>query len=111
MSDIGPPKFPDLPIFVYGLMKPGELGHSQIRGFVRSSRPATVKGILRLREGIPLFDSALEGEVTSCIVEFALQGMGCRPGLRASIAIQMGGCSGVRCWRNGPSQHPRRKEA
>ena len=52
-----------LPFFAYGLLKPGELAFSLVEPFVTCRERATVRGTLWLRDGIPLFDPGVSGQV------------------------------------------------
>ena len=43
-----------LPFFAYGVFKPGELAFLRIKEFVRDCYPCSVKGAMRLRDGLPI---------------------------------------------------------
>lgn len=43
-----------LPFFAYGFFKPGELAYHKIKDLVEKSRPATVRGALFDKDGIPI---------------------------------------------------------
>lgn len=69
-----PPGDPHLPFFTYGLFQPGELGYLQLRDLVeRRVRGQTIKGALRLRDGLPILDPAGQDRVQGTILYF-LQG-------------------------------------
>lgn len=57
-----PPRL-DLPLFVYGLLKPGEPAyHDRLEELVAAARPATLTGVLRYRDGLPLLDADAHAE-------------------------------------------------
>lgn len=70
MVSLPEPPAPDRPLFVYGLLKPRELAYSLINEYVSEVAPGTIRGCLRLRDGLPLFDSAGRGEVSGCLLHF-----------------------------------------
>ncbi|MEA2825695.1 MAG: hypothetical protein QOG43_134 [Actinomycetota bacterium] len=51
------------PLFVYGLLQPGELAYPLIADYVTEAVPGTVSGSLRVRDGLPLLDPRLSGQV------------------------------------------------
>jgi hypothetical protein len=51
---ISAPSNTSLPVFVYGFLKPGELAYSIVEAFVEKSIRANVRGMLRIRDGLPL---------------------------------------------------------
>jgi len=59
----------NLPLFVYGLFKPGQLAYRQIERLVDGTpQPALVNGELYIRDGLPLFspldtDNAIKGYI------------------------------------------------
>jgi hypothetical protein len=60
------PSDPHLPLFAYGLLKPGELGYHKVADLVGDRRPASLAPAgLRLRDGLPLLvmggDSRVDG--------------------------------------------------
>jgi hypothetical protein len=56
-SAMDPPKNVLLPFFAYGVFRPGQLAFFQVRQFVdRIVDPATVHGILRVRDGLPILE-------------------------------------------------------
>ncbi|SBT40340.1 hypothetical protein [Micromonospora narathiwatensis] len=73
MPSLPPPQDRDLPLFVYGSLKPGELAFGLIEPFVNGTRPieATVAGLIRLRDGLPLFDPSATGRVRGFLLFFS----------------------------------------
>lgn len=67
---LGEPRDPDGPLFVYGLLQPGELAYSLIAEHVADSLPGTVSGCLRLRDGLPLLDASVTGQVLGHLLRF-----------------------------------------
>ena len=61
---------PGLPLFVYGLLKPRELAYPEIEEYVSQTDVGTIRGCLRLRDGLPLFDPDGSGEVSGCLIRF-----------------------------------------
>lgn len=71
MSGPCEPLAPDSPLFVYGLLKPGELAHPLIiKQYVIEETPGTIRGHLRFRDGLPLFVPASSGEVCGYLLRF-----------------------------------------
>jgi hypothetical protein len=70
MPRLRKPDAPTFPFFVYGLLKPEELAFSLVEPFVTRLGRATARGTLRLRDGIPLFDPAADGQVTGWLLWF-----------------------------------------
>lgn len=64
----------ELPIFVYGLLQPGELGHDQIRAEVDRPEDATAWGALRILDGLPIFDPNLSGHVRGSVFTLTVLG-------------------------------------
>jgi gamma-glutamylcyclotransferase (GGCT)/AIG2-like uncharacterized protein YtfP len=63
-----PPRL-DLPLFAWGLLKPGEPAHQdRLEQYVAEARPATVAGGLRYREGLPLLDPETDGTVRGTVL-------------------------------------------
>lgn len=63
-----PPRL-DLPLFVWGPLKPGEPAHEERLGqFVAEAQPATVAGGLRYRDGLPLLDPDTDGAVRGTVL-------------------------------------------
>lgn len=56
------PRDVERPLFVYGLLQPGELAHEQIAPFVESAAAATAPGRLWVRDGLPLLELKEEVE-------------------------------------------------
>jgi hypothetical protein len=69
-APLPPPPDGQSPLFVYGLLKPGELGHDQIRSYVDSTEEATINVGLRVLDGVPILDPDLRGDTTGWIVSF-----------------------------------------
>ncbi|MEU8337887.1 hypothetical protein [Micromonospora sp. WMMA1976] len=72
MPSLLPPQDQDLPLFVYGSLKPGELAFGLIKPFVDYGRlvEATAAGVIRLRDGLPLLDSLAAGRVRGFLLFF-----------------------------------------
>lgn len=49
-----PPSDESLPFFAYGVFKPGELAFLQIKEFVKEVSYASIGGVLRIRDGLPI---------------------------------------------------------
>lgn len=64
MNKLSEPPVPDGSLFVYGLLKPGELAHMLIEEYVSGTSAGTVAGCLRLRDGLPLLDPSGQGHVS-----------------------------------------------
>jgi hypothetical protein len=64
------PVRPDLPLFTYGLLRRGELGHDQIADTVRTVEPASAQAALRVLDGLPVLDPELGGIVAGDVVWF-----------------------------------------
>lgn len=61
----------DLPFFAYGLFKPGQLAFFQLRDLITgASEPASVKGRLLLRDGLPIIDPEGEGFTNGAVLIF-----------------------------------------
>jgi gamma-glutamylcyclotransferase (GGCT)/AIG2-like uncharacterized protein YtfP len=61
----------DLPLFVYGNLKPGELGHGQIAKWVSSRSEDAVAGTLWERDGMPLLRLGGGYEITGNVLAFS----------------------------------------
>ncbi len=71
MGALGLPFDPNGPLFVYGLLKPGELAYSFcIEKYVSEARPVTVRGSIRLRDGLPLLDVSGRSVVSGYLLRF-----------------------------------------
>lgn len=73
-SGLGSPLETNLPLFVYGNLKPGELGHLLISPWVSDSRPATVTGHLWVRDGVPLADLGSRGHIRGHLLTLSAPG-------------------------------------
>ncbi|WP_195165369.1 gamma-glutamylcyclotransferase, partial [Mycobacteroides abscessus] len=62
------------PLFVYGNLKPGELGHVLISPWVCDSRPAAVAGHLWVRDGVPLADLGSRGYIRGHLLTLSASG-------------------------------------
>ncbi len=64
----------DLPIFVYGAFKPGELAYTQLKDLIVGEPvSAYADGALRLRDGLPLYDPQGPGRVKGYVLHFHLE--------------------------------------
>ena len=54
------PENTSLPFFTYGVFRPGEIPYLGIRSFVQESKPLTIKGNVRLRDGVFIFSEGRE---------------------------------------------------
>jgi hypothetical protein len=70
VASLPEPPAPDRPLFAYGLLKPRELAYPEIAEYVSQTDAGTIRGCLRLRDGLPLFDPAGPGEVSGCLLRF-----------------------------------------
>lgn len=67
-----PPPRLDLPLFDYGLVKPGQPAHDLVGGHVARTEPATLAaGGLRVRDGLPLLDPDGSVGVEGVLLTFA----------------------------------------
>lgn len=67
-----PPPRLDLPMFDYGLLKPGQPAHDLVAGAVTRTEGATMlTGGLRIRDGLPLYDPAGSAGVEGALLTFA----------------------------------------
>lgn len=65
-----PPRL-ELPLFVYGLLQPGQPAHDLLGAHVATSTPASLAaGGLRVRDGLPLLDPAGPGGVRGVLLQF-----------------------------------------
>ena len=61
----------NLPFFAYGIFKPGELGYLQLRDLVEDCKDrATIRGSIRIRDGLPIVDPDGTAGVTGIILRF-----------------------------------------
>lgn len=61
----------DLPFFAYGIFKPGQLAFFQLRAMVKNIvNSATIRGGLRMRDGLLIFDPNGEGTIPGTLIEF-----------------------------------------
>lgn len=63
-----PPPRPDLPLFAYGVLRPGELAYFRLKPYVaHRDASAILEGTLRVREGLLIADregtSSIEGDI------------------------------------------------
>src|SRR5205807_2375655 len=70
LPPLGPPSDINLPLFVYGLLSPGQLAFSLVEDFVCAQEPATASGVLWLRDGVPLFEPTPDGQVMGHLLWF-----------------------------------------
>jgi hypothetical protein len=59
------PSDPTLSFFAYGIFAPGQIAFFQIKSYVRETIASSVPGILRIRDGLPILDAALQSEVVN----------------------------------------------
>jgi hypothetical protein len=60
-----------LPFFAYGIFQPGQLGYYRLRELVQESRrDCSMKGSLRIRDGLPLIDPDGADDVAGVILVF-----------------------------------------
>ncbi|MFJ5669992.1 hypothetical protein ACIQAR_30280 [Micromonospora chalcea] len=69
-NPIKTPAHPRLPLFAYGSLKPTELAFGLISPFVSRHEDATVDGVIRLRDGLPLLDPSTPGHVCGSLIFF-----------------------------------------
>jgi hypothetical protein len=70
MSMLEAPKDGSKPLFVYGLLKRGELAFGLVDGFTTRVEPAHMRGALRIRDGLPLLDIEAHGSVDGWLLWF-----------------------------------------
>jgi len=68
----------DLPFFAYGLFRPGQLGFLRVRAYVIDAKPSSVRGDLRIRDGLPIADGSGQGLIHGSVLVFA-PGLGLAP--------------------------------
>lgn len=66
-----PPPRLDLPMFDYGLVKPGQPAHELVAAAVVHTEAATLAGGLRIRDGLPLLDPTGGVGVSGVLLTFA----------------------------------------
>jgi hypothetical protein len=64
------PRKLSLPFFAYGLFRPGELGFARLKPLTVSATPASAKGSLLVRNGLPIADPRGNGIVKGFLLEF-----------------------------------------
>ena len=64
------PEDPSLPLFSYGIFKPGELGYISLHPNVLEHKRCRAPGRLTVRDGLPLFDSGGHEKVSGCLLVF-----------------------------------------
>jgi hypothetical protein len=70
-SSLALPDDPNLPFFAYGAFKPGEVAFDQISDLLATNPIlSSVKGNLKVRDGLPLFDSSGAGRVRGFLLTF-----------------------------------------
>jgi hypothetical protein len=62
-----------LPFFAYGIFQPGQLGFLRLKRLVATAEPASVRGRVLVRDGLPILDAVGPDEVAGYLVSF-LQG-------------------------------------
>ena len=66
-----PPENRDLPFFAYGIFQPGQLAFFQLKAMVKSIvNPVKIRGGLRMRDGLLIFDPYGEGTMPGALIEF-----------------------------------------
>lgn len=70
VPSLGEPPRLGSPLFVYGLLKPGELAYRLIVEYVSEKNPAVIRGCLRLRDGLPLLERVGTSEVQGYVLHF-----------------------------------------
>lgn len=66
------PENTNLPFFAYGLFKPGELAHRQIKDYIDGNhKKALISGSLWIRDGLPLFKPSDDaGDIPAFLIYF-----------------------------------------
>ena len=59
-----------LPLFTYGIFKPGQLGYFRLKDFVTKKKNAKVPSELKVRDGLPIFDGRGHSEVEGVLLFF-----------------------------------------
>lgn len=60
----------ELPFFAYGFFKRGERAHHQIKAFVTSVSPENLPGRISVRDGLPLYQTGVNGVVPGDVFNF-----------------------------------------
>lgn len=64
------PSDQQLPFFAYGIFKPGELAFLRIKDLVEECSEFTIKGALRIRDGLPIASPDERGEIAGVLIRF-----------------------------------------
>lgn len=64
------PKDTSLPFFAYGLFEPGQLAFYKIHDLVNTYYPVSVKGRLRERDGLPIFQESDFSRISGVLINF-----------------------------------------
>jgi hypothetical protein len=59
-----------LPFFAYGIFKPGELAFLRIKDLVEECSECTIKGALRIRDGLPIASPDERGQIAGVLIRF-----------------------------------------
>ena len=65
-----PPTDLSLPFFAYGVFKPGELAFFQIKDLVAECSECSMRGTLRIRDGLPIASPEDQGEIRGTLIKF-----------------------------------------
>lgn len=64
------PENTDLPLFAYGIFKPGQLGYHRIKTAVENVLQTRIEGRLFERDGVPILTEDVNGQVTGYLLTF-----------------------------------------
>lgn len=65
-----PPENTSLPLFSYGIFKPGQLGYFRIQEYVKDVDEGEIDGKLLERDGLPIFDDSGTSRVKGSVLVF-----------------------------------------
>ncbi len=65
-----PPTDLSLPFFAYGVFKPGELAFLQVKDLVAECSECSMRGTLRIRDGLPIASPEDQGEIRGTLIKF-----------------------------------------
>lgn len=67
---MNPPDDQNLPFFAYGVFKPGELAFLQVKDLVAECSDCSIRGALRIRDGLPIASPEDQGIIRGALIKF-----------------------------------------
>lgn len=67
---MNPPSDQTLHFFAYGVFKPGELAFLQVKDLVAECSDCSMRGTLRIRDGLPIASPEDQGEIRGTLIKF-----------------------------------------